>query len=446
MDFGPARQEFHIGFGSIATPGIVSGLFTVHRDIGTLPMDVIVAPAVSLAREGVEIQCFQATILEWLAVICLARAEGRAIFGDPDNQRVIARPGTRLRMSALADTFEALAREGEELFYKGDIAQRVARDCRDNGGHLGLDDFAAYTTLKRPPLMRHYRDLDIAINPPPSSGGVLIAFALDLLSRVDLSAHGFGSITQLALLARTMDQTNQARLVSEMHRLPEDRMAAHLLDPDHLATYAKAILSHPQARRGTTHISVVDGVGNTAALSTSNGEGSSYIVADTGIMLNNMLGEEDVNPHGFHDWPVNRRLASMMAPTILWRPDGLTITLGSGGSNRIRTAILQVLINLIDLDMEVGEAVRAPRIHVEEDRLDVEHGVEVAPGFSEATVKALCADFQRHKLWPARNMYFGGVHTVVANRAEAYFDGSGDPRRGGVAMLADGQPTPSLRR
>jgi gamma-glutamyltranspeptidase/glutathione hydrolase len=123
--------------------------------------------------------------------------------------------------------------------------------------------------------------------------------------------------------------------------------------------------------RGTTHISVIDAAGNAASLTLSNGEGCGHVLPVTGIMLNNMLGEEDLNPEGFHRWGEDLRLSSMMAPTLAEHA-GRLIALGSGGSNRLRTAILQVLCNLIDLGLSPEASVAAPRIHLERGKISIE--------------------------------------------------------------------------
>jgi gamma-glutamyltranspeptidase/glutathione hydrolase len=154
------------------------------------------------------------------------------------------------------------------------------------------------------------------------------------------------------------------------------------------------------------------------------------VLPETGIMLNNMLGEEDLNPGGFNRWKPGVRLASMMSPAIAEFADGTRLALGSGGSNRIRSAITQVLINLIDFDMTLAEAVAAPRIHLEGEKISLE------PGFSDETRGALEAAVPRSHLWPEKNLFFGGVHTVSI-RHGGVFDGAGDPRRGGVAAYAE---------
>jgi gamma-glutamyltranspeptidase/glutathione hydrolase len=146
-----------------------------------------------------------------------------------------------------------------------------------------------------------------------------------------------------------------------------------------------------------------------------------------GMMLNNMLGEEDVNPRGFHHWPVDSRLSSMMAPTLLIGRDGYLTALGSGGSNRIRSAILQVLVNLLCFGLPLDQAVMAPRLHMEENFLNVE------PGLVKTSVDAALAESAAHKIWPDRNLFFGGVHAASSGVGDEPA-GAGDPRRGGVVM------------
>jgi gamma-glutamyltranspeptidase/glutathione hydrolase len=146
-------------------------------------------------------------------------------------------------------------------------------------------------------------------------------------------------------------------------------------------------------------------------------------------MLNNMLGEEDLNPGGFNRWKKGSRLASMMSPTVAEMPDGTRFALGSGGSNRIRSAITQVLVNLLDFGMAPEQAVSAPRIHLEGNMLSIE------PGISADTMSALEDSAPMTHLWPERNLFFGGVHTVSIKHG-GIFDGAGDPRRGGVVAFA----------
>ncbi len=184
----------------------------------------------------------------------------------------------------------------------------------------------------------------------------------------------------------------------------------------------------------TTHISVIDDEGNAASVTTSNGEGASYVIPGTQIMMNNMLGEEDLNPHGFNQWPVNQRMSSMMAPTMILQAGKPQLVLGSGGSNRIRTAILQVISNILDFGMPLAAAVEAPRIHWEEGVFHLEPGLT-----DSAAATGLWASDQqgtdRVLQWQQSNMFFGGVHTVGVGAAGG-LQGAGDPRRSGAVAQA----------
>ena len=233
-------------------------------------------------------------------------------------------------------------------------------------------------------------------------------------------------------LAGAMAEANRARGEIKQGRGIDTALARQLLGARTLRRYAAALAPGAECARGTTHMSVIDAKGDAAAMTVSNGEGCGYVVPGTGIMLNNMLGEEDLNPHGFHRWPTNRRIASMMAPTLVVDGRGRRIALGSGGSNRIRTAILQVLVNVIDYGMDLRAAVRAPRVHFENELLNLESG------FRKGEMVRLKAHYPNQQHWQGRNLFFGGVHAAAVDRPHRHFEGTGDPRRGGVAVVVNG--------
>lgn len=426
-DFGTATQEFHIGLGAIACPGSVKGLFRIQRDLGRLPMRRLVEPAVALARHGVRLNALQAYIFDIVGAIYTADPEVLKLFAARRDPTRLVRHGEWLRLPQLADTLEVLAREGEALFYRGEIGQRLVADSRARGGYLDRDDLTGYRVRRRRPLAIDYRGARIYTNPAPSAGGMLIAFGLRLLEAAGASEGRFGSPEHLARLAAVMDATGAAR-AEVACEADARRRSARLLGADLLRRYREQVLGRPACHRGTTHISVLDAEGNEASMTVSNGEGAGYAIPGTGIVMNNMLGEEDLNPHGFHAWHCDTRMASMMAPTLLARPDGIDVVLGSGGSNRIRTAILQVLVNLVDHRMPVADAVRRPRIHLENGQLSVERG------FAERSVRRLFDAHPGAQLWDGRNLFFGGVHAVARDRRSGLLSGAGDPRRGGVCQ------------
>lgn len=432
-DFGPAQQEFHIGTGSIATPGFVKGMWQIHADLASLPMTRIVEQASAMARDGATINDLQGYVLQVVKVIYTHSDSCRAIFESPSIPGEPALAGEVLTFPELADTFEALAREGEHLFYEGDIARRLTSDCLAQGGLLTMADLAAYCVEKRRPLSVAFGDARVFTNPPPSSGGILIAFGLEMMKRDLLNGVAFGSAEHLLRLASVLDLTQKARLEERLHDRAAETQVAEFLDPGFVAAYRDKVLGRPAATRGTTQISIIDAQGNAASVTVTNGEGAAYIVPGSGIMMNNMLGEEDINPHGLHRWPENRRLSSMMAPSLIEFPSGAVEVTGSGGSNRIRTAMLQVLINELAFGMAPAEAVTRPRLHVEGGLVSIE------AGYDTAAVAELERHFPKMEKWDDINFFFGGAHAVrfdAGGDMDEPFDGVGDPRRGGVFVLA----------
>ena len=427
-DFGTVTQEFHIGMGSIATPGLVRGGFEVLRDLGAMPARDVVAPAIELARSGFELSPLQAYIFDVVEPIYMATPECRAQYASPANPGKLIGANERMCVPMKADFLDVLSREGDDLFYRGEVAATVARDCEDQGGHLERADFETYQVIKREPLGIDFEGARILTNPPPSVGGILIGFALNLIRDTGLDKLGFGTFEHLDRLARVMALSNQARVESGLNLHPNSG-AEQLLDPGFVERYRNEVLGQPASHRGTTHISVIDSDGNAASLTVSNGEGSSYIAPNTGVVFNNMLGEEDINPKGFHQWPEDTRMSSMMAPSLIQRPDGLSVALGSGGSNRIRTAILQVVLDVLEFGVPIQDAVGLPRIHYERGLLNVE------AGFDDGVAEQLNRAYDQCKLWDDRNLFFGGVHAVEYNAARGHLDGAGDPRRGGAALV-----------
>jgi gamma-glutamyltranspeptidase/glutathione hydrolase len=428
-DFGAAMQEFHIGLGSMAVPGVVGGIFEIHRDLGRMPVGEIMAPAIDLARSGVEVNAFFHYIVRILQPIVESSRESFCLYESPGSPSELIREGEKLVNPGAADTLDLLAMAGPDIFYRGDWAEQLARDCRDGGGQLTLADLAAYRVERRAPVRFNYRDAECFINPPPSPGGCLLAFALNLLADWLPAATKFGSREHILNLLRSMRAASLARNEYKLELGLDHAKMEQLLDSETMRRWKQSVQLHSMFSRGTTHISVADAQGNLASLTVSNGEGCSYVLPGTGVMRNNMLGEEDLNPGGFHRWKEGCRLASMMSPAVVERADGTRLALGSGGSNRIRSAISQVLINHLDFQMTLKDAVAAPRIHLESEMLSIEEG------FSQIAMQAMEEAAPEIHEWARKNLFFGGVHAVSAS-PEGHFDGAGDPRRGGEVAFA----------
>lgn len=431
-DFGADKQEFHIGRGSIAVPGVVAGIFAIHQRLGRMPLTQVMQPAIDLARNGVALNAMQRYTVRILDPILRADPEVFRLFESPAVTGELIQQGEIFRNSDLAHTFEQLLQHGPELLYGGDWGQQLVTDCQ-NGGHLRAEDLAQYQAIVRKPLQFELGNATCLINPPPSPGGGLVAFALLLLQQSLQPKDSWGSSRHVRAMVAAMRSATLARNRLGLENSADAASMEKLLSPESLEEWLAALPGHSLFSRGTTHISVADSEGNMASLTASNGEGSAYMIPGTGIMLNNMLGEEDLIPAGFHQWQSNSRLASMMSPAVVKGADGFRLALGSGGSNRIRSAIMQVLLNVLHFSMPLEQAVRAPRLHLEGHKLSLE------PGFDAEILASLAEEWQstgfQIQRWPEPNLYFGGVHAVQIQAAGG-FAGAADARRGGAVVIA----------
>jgi gamma-glutamyltranspeptidase/glutathione hydrolase len=390
VDFGDSTQIFYTGPASVAVPGTALGLWEAHARWASVPWPELLEPAVRLARDGVVLTEAAAYLHEILDSLLRYSPEGDAMYGHPagsvggeavDAQRKgggrALRVGERFRVPELADTIERLAAEGPEFLYRGDVAARLAAHVP-----ITLEDLARYEVIEREPLVARYRGGVLLTNPPPSSGGRLLA--------VGLGALGDAEATPVAV-ARAMEVQENAR---------------HADDPG-----------------GTTHVSVVDGDGNAASLSCSLGSSSGIVVPGTGIHLNNMLGES----HLTGGERPGARLRSLMAPSLLLHEERPRLVLGSAGSRRLHGAVLQVVANVAARGLGVGEAVEAPRIYVEAGLVHCE---------DPAAADELEAAGYTVVRWRERNLFFGGV-SAVEIREDGSLAAAGDPRRGGAAVVVE---------
>jgi gamma-glutamyltranspeptidase/glutathione hydrolase len=302
--------------------------------------------------------------------------------------------GERFAIPDLGDTLDRLAAEGAAVLTRGELAQRIVEHVRGGGGALVRDDLESYEVIQREPIAVEYRGHEFRSNPPPSSGGVLIALGLRALDGCEPTPGAF---------AAAMDVQEAARD----------------------STFARALYSGDAARKllkGTTHVSVLDAAGNAASLSASLGSGSGVVVPGTGVHLNNMLGELDLAGAS----RPGERLTSMMAPSVLLRDGAPRLVIGSAGSARLRGAILQVAANVVARGMDVEQAVDAPRVHAEAGVVHCE---------DPATADALETEGRAVVRWRERNLFFGGVSAV--ERSGAGLAAAGDPRRGGAGVVVE---------
>jgi gamma-glutamyltranspeptidase/glutathione hydrolase len=404
VDFGDARQVFNCGPASCGVPGSPAGLAEAAARWGSLPLADLCAPAARLAREGVALNAAQAFIFEILTPILRHTGEAQARFA-PDGRPL--REGERFADPELAETIERLGRDGAAPFLSGDLAAAASEVVRAGGGLLTREDLAAYAPVDRAPARAAYRGRQVLTNPPPSAGGILLALAFDRLEhRCPRASPAAGDVVAV------IEEVQDLRTSAFLDGLPEPGFLERFLS-SHLGS--------------TTHIAAVDADGLACSVTCSNGACSGVMVPGTGIHLNNIMGETDLNPHGFFREPPGRRMPSMMAPTVVLGADGeVELALGSAGSNRIRSAILQVVVGALDHGLDAGAAIRAPRVHAEDGTVYAEPGVDL--GALEAAGRAIVR-------FRTPNLFFGGAQAVERG-PDGRLSGGGDPRRGGAAVAA----------
>lgn len=442
IDFGATTQSFHLGRAAVAVSGNIAGLCRMAAENGRLPLATLLQPAINLAKNGTAIDPFQAQTVALLGQIYTHTASMRDVFMK--NGRLIE-ANAHLCIPDLGKTLETLAAEGADFARNGRLAQAIIADQQANGGLLTATDLRRYKVHKRPSIHLPYREYELLLPPPSSTGGALIAFALGLMERFDPSDFPHGSARHLQLLFEIMSASGDARPFWDgwVDSLPADEAITRLLSPAFLDPYYQAIeralrrgapapiTPEPDGPPHTSHLSVVDGDGLAVSLTTTAGEGAGYILPGMGYIANNMMGEEDLHPQGFHTRPAGQRLPTMMTPTIVLQEGKTRLVLGSGGSLRIRSAILQVLNNVLDYKMELAAAVNRQRVHVEDGVLQCE------VGFDAAAVNALEAMGYGVNRWEKRSIYFGGAHSV-SRMENGRLVAAGDNRRGGAVATNNG--------
>ncbi|HEX8207238.1 MAG TPA: gamma-glutamyltransferase [Solirubrobacteraceae bacterium] len=400
VSFGDANQVFHAGAAACGAYGNPAGICEASRRWGSVPLAELAAPAAALAREGVELNAQQAFVVELLEPILRSSPECSELYA-PGGE--LLRSGDVFRHTELGDAIALLGAEGERPFYEGEVARAIVGWLSDRGGTLTLEDLHAYAPVARDPMRASYRGRDILTNPPPNAGGILLALALQRLD----AATGPPSLREIV---GVMEEV-------QAHRTPE--FTNGLADPAYVGDFLAVHLGN------TTHISVVDGEGRAASVTCTNGEGSGMVVPGTGVHVNNIMGEEDLSPAGFHLAAPGTRMPSMMAPTVVLRDGDVELVVGSAGSNRIRSAILQVVVGVVDHGRAAEEAIVAPRVHFEDGVVYAEPGVPVEEldGYELVRFRDL-------------NLFFGGAQAIERDLATGALSGAGDPRRGGAAVAA----------
>jgi gamma-glutamyltranspeptidase/glutathione hydrolase len=425
VNFGAAAQVFHIGRASVAVPLALSGLIDLQKRFGARPLEAVMAPAVALAKHGYVLGKGCGYVFDILGPIINRTPEGRVLFARPDG--TIGGVGSHLTNPDLAQTLADIATRPARV---AEIYDALATEFGpERGGLITPEDIEAATMASLSPIGVTHGDWHLATMPFPSTGGLLVALGVRLLEGV--GQYGFKSKEHELFVGKAQEALLAERDDTFRDRVADPELARAMLADERLK------IARAKARSmlgSTTQLSAIDVHGNAVSLTLTNGEGSGHVLSGTGMMTNNILGEEDLHPKGFHKDAPGTPINTMMAPTILSRGAD-RVALGSGGSNRLRTAILQTIVGLLEFGVSASEAVHAPRLHIEIDRAtNLPKLAFEAAGLAPDVAAALKAAYPNAPAaFEAPNLYFGGVHCAL--RLGDRFEGVGDDRRGGARVV-----------
>lgn len=398
-----------VGHGSVATPGAVVALGEAHARYGVAPWRDVLAPAAAVCRDGYRLGTAAGSYLAITGEEVFGwDVETRAALTRPDGAFV--RPGDLVRSPDLGAALDVLAEEGSTSLTTGSLARAVADDMDARGGLVTAADLAAYRPVVRPGLGVRVGGWALSTNPPPAIGGPVLA----------------------AMLRLCDDSPGTLRDVVDVQRRVLSYRSTHLDRARDLDAAGRELweLVRDEGVQGlptsasTAHVSVVGGDGTACSITASSGYGSGATVPGTGLLLNNCLGEPELNRLGVHALAPGTRLASNMAPTTGRSDDGAVLAVGSPGADRITTALLQVLLAFCVGGRPLQDAIDAPRVHVRLDPAVVlEHEEGVGGVASVAAELGLAA-----RAHPVNHMYFGGVGAALLGR-DGSLQAAGDPRR-----------------
>jgi gamma-glutamyltranspeptidase / glutathione hydrolase len=401
------------GHGSVATPGIVPAFAVAADRYAALPWARLVEPAATAAR---------AYPMGRAASRYLAFVADTLFAEDPEARALVTGEGGALLSGgeeranvALAETLERLAVEGPALFSTGDVGRALAASMAEHDGLVTADDLAAYEPVVRPAHLIEAGSWTVAVNPPPAVGGPMLAVMLrELARRGDWTWGDVIEIQRAVLSYRT-----------SVHDFSRDLEAD---GTDLLARVGEHGLTALRGSSSTANVSAVDSEGNACTITMSSGYSAGLVIPGTGILLNNSLGEVELNRLGVHALEPGTRLASNMAPTTARSESGRLLAIGSPGADRITTALMLVLGQGCLHDRDLHSAIAAPRIHLRlvgdgpAARFVVEH--EADEGIRAAVARA---GLPSHE-YAEPHMYFGGVGAAAVSPS-GDLQAAGDARR-----------------
>jgi gamma-glutamyltranspeptidase/glutathione hydrolase len=405
LKYGGRTLGGHSGWASAGTPGCIAALHRTHELFGGRSWRDTVGPAIEVARSGFPLSTSAALYLSDAATSVFGRySETSAVVLDADGAAVKA--GTWLRIPDLDDFLTRLANGGPDVFYRGPVASRLATAMSANGGLITLKDLESYEPILRTPAAERYNDWQLFTNPAPTVGGRRL---LSLLDRLEGAWSGRSEVEQLSAIATAMS----VLLTSDP-----------VWSGDRNGTFESP---------STVHVSAIDSEGLACSITVSAGYGAGVVVPETGVWLNNALGEAELNELGLYERVAGNRITSNMAPSVAVQDDGALMAIGSPGADRIASALATVLAAVFFGSETMAEAIRRPRIHVggpeqpdTRQTLDIEQGTSVDQELDLASFV--------HRDHPLHSMFFGAVTAAILHK-NGQLEAIVDPRRNGAGKV-----------
>ena len=432
-----------IGYLAVCTPGSLKGYETALRDYGTFDWADIIAPAIGYARNGVMIRPHMhwywakdqssdqyANTIDKLKF----SKTGREVYFHKDGQ--LRNVGEILRNPDMGNTLERIAKSGSaDIFYQGEIARQIANDFAKSGGLIGLDDLAAYNITRTDPIWGTYRGHRIATSPPPGSGFPMLEL-LHILEHFDISGMKHGSHKHVQTLFEAMKRMTIDKDTYMGDPAYIDVPFEPLLTPEYTAGLAASIRAGERAsvdrlemsQRDTTHISVIDKQGNAVSMTHTLGSPSGAITDGLGFMYNGTMARFDPRPGRAASIAPGKRRASSAAPTIVFQGDTPRMVIGAPGGSYIAPTVAQGIMNVIDFDMSIMEAVAAPRV------IGVSNKIDICNRIRRSVEKSLRAEGYDVARSP-QSYAFAALHAISINNGIS--KGAADPQRDGVAISID---------
>ncbi len=437
------RELHHNSYLAVGVPGTVAGLHLAWKEQGKLPWRRLVEPAIALARDGFVVSDGLARSLKGAQ---RQMSKYPASVAQFTKNGVPYEAGEVLEQPDLARTLERIAANGPAGFYEGETAALVEKEMLAHGGLITREDLKNYKAVRRVPVRGTYRGYDIVAMPPPTSGGVTMIEALNIIEGYDLKAMGAGSAASVHVMAEAMKRAyaDRAKYLGDPdfnRDMPIDRLiskpyAADLrktIRLDRTVPSSPASFEWPHESSETTHVSIVDGQHNAASMTYTleQGYGVKIVVPGAGFLLNNEMGDFNAGPGlttaaGLIGTAPNmtapgKRMLSSMAPTILAKDGTLFMVTGSPGGRTIINTTLETIVGVVDFGMNAQEAVDAPRFHHQwlPDEISYER-----QGFSPDTVKEL--ERRGHVLRPGGAQ--GVAQVIIYNAADGVLEGGTDRR------------------